>query len=164
MVVSEAARCVLEDYPKIFFACHRRHVRDPKTQQTLSAHQASILDHLDEVEPLGLNALAAHMGVTASTMSLNIDRLVEQGYVVRQRDKADARRVGLRLSAAGTRIKEAQSVLDPDRLNAVLKRLTAKERDDAIRGLGLLARASREHMEQQPREGRWWGESNEDRK
>src|ERR1044071_873974 len=90
MVIAQAVRSVLEDYPKIFFACHRRHVRDDKARRTLSRHQASILDHLDEVEPLSLNALAAHMGVTASTMSLNVDRLVRDGYVLRQRNSTEA--------------------------------------------------------------------------
>ena len=42
---------VLECYPQIYFACHRRHVRDSATRELLSAHQASILDHLDDVEP-----------------------------------------------------------------------------------------------------------------
>ena len=44
---------VLELYPKIFFACHTRHVRDPSTRRVLSAHQASILDHLDAREQIG---------------------------------------------------------------------------------------------------------------
>src|SRR5450755_1930434 len=41
-------------YPRIYFACHLRHVQDERTKQILSAHQASILDHLDEFEPLTL--------------------------------------------------------------------------------------------------------------
>jgi DNA-binding MarR family transcriptional regulator len=90
-------------YPKIFFACHTRHVRDPRSRRILSAHQASILDHLDEREPLPLMDLAKHMGVTPSTMSISIERLVRQGYVVRSRNRTDKRRVSLTLSAAGAR-------------------------------------------------------------
>ena len=52
-------------YPRIYFACHTRHVRDPQTQRLLSRHQARVLDHLDEVDPMTLNGLARHMGVTA---------------------------------------------------------------------------------------------------
>ncbi len=69
-----AAREVMSLYPKIFFACHTRHVRDPQSGRLLSRHQASVLDHLDEVDPITLNGLARHMGVTAGTMSLTIDR------------------------------------------------------------------------------------------
>ena len=68
-------RRLLEAYPRIFFACHTRHVRDPETGGELSAHQASILDHLDEVDAMSMTSLAGHMGVTVATMSLAIDRL-----------------------------------------------------------------------------------------
>ncbi len=74
-----AATDVMSLYPRIYFACHTRHVRDPQTQRTLSRHQASVLDHLDETDPMTLNALAGHMGVTAATMSITVDRLEKKG-------------------------------------------------------------------------------------
>src|SRR5215472_17217846 len=100
-MMAEEIRRVLELYPRVFLACHTRHVRDTRSGRVLSAHQASILDHLDEVEPTGLLELAKHLGVTASTMSLTIDRLVRGGYVRKQADRVDRRRVGLRLTRAG---------------------------------------------------------------
>ena len=145
----EGVRQVMELYPRIYFACHTRHVRDPRTRQILSAHQASILDHLDEQEPLALFDLAKHMGVTPSTMSLNIERLVRRGYVSRERSAEDGRRLKLRLTPAGVRLREAKSVLDPLRVRALLARLTVEQREAGIRGLTLLARAGSEQMEEQ---------------
>src|SRR6185436_12268890 len=101
LTVHEAARQVMALYPRIYFACHTRHVRDPQSQKLLSRHQASILDHLDEIDPTTLNDLARHMGVTAATMSIGIDRLERKGFVVRARDTVDRRRVHLRLTTAG---------------------------------------------------------------
>ena len=149
-----ATRDLLEHYPRIFFACHTRHVRDPASRRVLSAHQASILDHLDEVETTSVMDLARHMGVTASTMSIAIDRLERHGYVLRSRDPRDGRRVNLTLSAAGVRVRDAQSVLDPHRVRAMLARLSDAERADALRGLALLARAAREEMHAQQAAGR----------
>lgn len=146
MQLGDAVRAVLDHYPKIFFACHTRHVRDERQGRTLSAHQAGILDHLDEVEPTGLTDLARHMGVTPSTMSLAVDRLEAQGYMVRERDAGDGRRVNLRLTAAGGRIKEKDKVLDPDLLRGMLKRLLPRELERAVGGLELLARVAREAM------------------
>jgi len=143
----DGVRRVMELYPRIYFACHTRHVRDPRTQRVLSAHMASILDHLDEREPLALLDLAKHMGVTASTMSLQIEKLVRRGYVLRERDARDARRLQLRISQAGVRVREAKSVLDPARVRALLTRLTREEQDAGIAGLALLARAGAEQME-----------------
>jgi len=144
----DAVKQVMELYPRIYFACHTRHVRDPKTQRLLSAHQASILDHLDEREPLTLLDLARHMGVTASTMSLQVERLVRRGYVSRLRAAEDGRRLRLLLTRAGVRVREAKSVLDPDRVRALLSRLTAEDQQAGIRGLTLLAGAGTEQMEE----------------
>ena len=135
---------VLRCYPKIYFACHRRHVRDEATREILSAHQASVLDHLDDVDGTSLLELARHMGVTASTMSLMVDRLERGGYVTRERSKDDGRRVDLRLTAAGVRIKKQQKVLEPELIAAMLERLSERKRAQALRGLELLAEAAGE--------------------
>ena len=141
-------RQVMELYPRIYFACHRRHVRDPKSKRVLSAHQASILDHLDEREPVTLLELARHMGVTASTMSLQVEQLVRKRYVIRERDERDRRRLRLRLSEDGARVREANSVLDGDRVKRMLDRLSDEERAAGTAGLALLARAAREQSEE----------------
>jgi DNA-binding MarR family transcriptional regulator len=133
---------VLDAYPRIYFACHRRHVYDAEQQRLVSAHQASILDHLDPVESTVLTDLAKHMGVTASTMSLAVDRLERNGYVVRERDPADRRRVRIRLTEAGVRVRRANSVLDPALVAEMLAQLPAAERREALRGLQTLARAA----------------------
>jgi len=143
---TDVVREVMKLYPRIFLACHTRHVRDTKAGRVLSARQAGILDHLDEVEPTGLLTLAQHLGVTASTMSLTVDRLVRGGYVQRAADPNDGRRVGIRLTKAGVRIKREKSVLDPERVQAMVQRLSAAERKQAIDGLAILARAADEEM------------------
>lgn len=135
---------VLAAYPRIYFACHTRHVRDPGTGRELSAHQASILSHLDDVDPATVTELAEHMGVTVSTMSLAVKRLVRQGYVTRSADPSDGRVVQLRLTASGVRVKESQTVLDPARVALVVGRLGEGDRARALEGLELLARASDE--------------------
>lgn len=132
----------LRFYPLIYLACHRRHVRDPKTRQTLSLNQAGIIDHLDLLEPTHLHSLAKHMGVTPSTMSLNVDRLEKAGYVRRDRDREDTRRIELRLTEAGNRLKEQQQPLAPELIATLLKRLNPSQRNAALHGLRLLAEAA----------------------
>ena len=150
--IGAAMTAVMTLYPRIYFACHTRHVRDPQTQRLLSRHQASILDHLDELEPTTVMDLAGHMGVTAATMSLSVDRLERKGYVVRLKDAKDRRRVHVRLTSAGVRMREANSVLDPTRVEALVARLTDDERTQAVEGLGLLARAAQEQMHEGTRQ------------
>ena len=76
---------------------------------------------------MSMTELAGHMGVTVATMPVAIDRLERKGY---------ARRA----------VREAKSVLDPVRVDQVLKQLSSADRVTALRGLDLLARASNRHM------------------
>jgi DNA-binding MarR family transcriptional regulator len=117
-------------------------VYDAEQRRLVSAHQASILDHLDIVESTVLSDLAKHMGVTASTMSLAVDRLERNGYVVRERDAVDRRRVRVRLTEDGVRVRRANSVLDPALVAEMLEQLPANERRLALQGLQSLARAA----------------------
>jgi DNA-binding MarR family transcriptional regulator len=137
----------MQSYPKIYFACHTRHVQDEKTNQRISGHQASILDHLDELDPTSMLTLAGHMGVTASTMSLTIDRLVRAGYVTRDRDAVDARKVALRLTKDGARLKERKSVLDRNLVAAMLGGMKPRERSAGLAGLEMLAKAAAQFVE-----------------
>ena len=145
--MQDGVRQLMTFYPQIYFACHTRHVRDPRAHRVLSAHQASVLDHLDEIEATNLRTLAAHMGVTASTMSITINRLVRQKYVVRKRAAHDARQVQLVLTRAGVRIKSEKSVLDPTLVRNLLEQLPPEERRQALHGLGLLAQAAHRAMQ-----------------
>jgi DNA-binding MarR family transcriptional regulator len=142
LVTAADVAAVLDAYPRIYFACHRRHVYDAEQRRLVSAHQASVLDHLDPIESTVLSDLAKHMGVTASTMSLAIDRLERNGYVTRQRDATDRRRVRLRLTDAGERVRRANSVLDPALVAEMLEQLPSAQRREALRGLQALARAA----------------------
>ncbi|MGH9831282.1 MAG: MarR family winged helix-turn-helix transcriptional regulator [Blastocatellia bacterium] len=134
-------------YPRIFMACHTRHVMDSRTGKELSDHQASVLDHLDEVEPTSLAELAKHMGVTSSTMSIAVDRLLRSGYVSRERADQDGRRICIRLTESGARIRREKSVLDPRLVGSMLEHLSQKEQKQAVAGLRLLATASMQLME-----------------
>ncbi len=148
MDVRSASDALMRLYPRIYFACHRRHVRDPgPSKRVVSAHAASILDHLDTVEAMTVSALAAHMGVTASTMSLALDRLESHGYVRRRADRVDARRVGVVVTAAGDRVRKANSVLDPELVDELMKDMSPEDRAAAIHGLALVADAARSKSE-----------------
>ena len=80
MSIDQDARRLMKFYPKVFFACHTRHVRDAKTDE-LVAQQVRILEHLDDLDGTPLCTLAEHLGVTPSTLSLTVDRLERKGYV-----------------------------------------------------------------------------------
>ena len=139
MVDAQIAR-LLEAYPAIYLACHRRHVRDDETGEIVTAHQASILDHLDTREPTTLSQLAEHLGIGRSAMSIQVSRLKRRGFVRRGAIYGDRRKAGLTLTTAGNRITEQNTVLDPRLVAALLTSIPQPEREAALQGMELLAR------------------------
>lgn len=97
----------------------------------VTMQQAKIL-HLVGVEPgIGVTGLAAHLGVSLSTVSGAVERLVELGLIERQEDPTDRRHVGITLSAAGRDVVDRFRDINARTFAQLLRRL-----DDAeLRGL-----------------------------
>lgn len=149
-MVSAEMKRLMHSYPKIYLACHRRHLRDDESGRVLTQHQAGILDHLETEEPIILSELARHMSVTESTMSINVAKLRRKGYVKRLRDRNDRRRTALTLTAAGARVKEQNSVLDPDLVIELLSLMNPEDLHSALQGMELLAQAAEKLMSTRP--------------
>lgn len=133
-------------YPQIYLACHKRHTRASSTAYRLSARDSSILVHLSETVPVTPTELAAHLGVRRSTLSAAIHRLGRLGYLRRSLMPRDRRTVALTLTPQGAEAMAATSVLDSERVDAVLTRLSRNQRKRALEGLVLLAEASKKTM------------------
>jgi DNA-binding MarR family transcriptional regulator len=133
---------VLGAYPRILFACRAREVRDKESGARLTQHQGQILSHLDVDDPMMVTELAEYMGVTASTMSLNLKRLEGGGFITRERDPQDRRVMNVVLTPAGRSMSDAATLLDPDRVDAMLNGLRPEDRRRALDGLALLADAA----------------------
>ncbi|HSH38068.1 MAG TPA: MarR family transcriptional regulator [Chthoniobacterales bacterium] len=131
-------------YPQIYLACHVDHVRASSTEWRLSSRDSSILSHLDSEGGMSPKALAAHLNVAASTLSAAIAELVELDYISSDPLQSDKRRRELRLTQKGEEAMAGTSVLDAERVAALLKRLSDPECEAALEGLRLLGRAARE--------------------
>jgi DNA-binding MarR family transcriptional regulator len=139
-------------YPAIFLACHRQHVREDGGGHSVTERQASVLDHLDERRPTTLSKLAEHMGVSRSTMSITVWRLVRGGYVTRRKSLQDGRSVALTLTRSGARVRDENAVLNPELVRQILRKMRADEAEVALRGIECLARYARIVLRQRKRE------------
>jgi DNA-binding MarR family transcriptional regulator len=144
MTSNDPVRDVQTWYPQIYLACHVDHKRPKTTRSGISPRESSLLAHLDPRVPATPAELARHLGVGAPSLSAMLKRLARLGYVVQHRDPNDARRREVRLTPAGASAMSESSVLEADRVQALLKRLTPAECTRALDGLALLARAARE--------------------
>lgn len=138
MNLKEALIRVQSAYPRIYLACHTRHQNARTTPHKLSQRDATLLAHLDERQPLSQAALGRHIGVAKSTLSEALSGLEKLGYVARA---PNGRGVLLIRTPAGTQAMSQGSVLESRRLRQLLGALSGSERQAAIEGIELLARA-----------------------
>ena len=140
--MADHVRRVQRAYPQLYLACHVDHTTR-RRDHGLSDRDSSVLAHLDELSPVGAGVLARHLGVGPSTVTEAIDRLAAKGLVERTRR---GRRVELRITRAGIELMQASSVLDAERVGAMVAAVPARNRAAAVRGLELLADAARRLM------------------
>lgn len=128
-------------YPQVYLACHARHSRSRSNEHRLSERDHSVLAHLSMETGRRLRDLAKHVGIGLPTLSESIQRMERLGYVARSRASSDRRALAVTLTERGARALQGTSVLDTQRLQRVLARLSDRERKSVIRGLELLGRA-----------------------
>lgn len=142
-MVDPRMRRLLDAYPAIFLACHRRHVRSDESGRYLSEHQASVLDHLDRKRSTTLSKLAEHMGVGRSAMSIMVSRLERAGFVTRGRATSDRRCADITLTDAGSKIREQNTILDPELVEELFRLMRRDQIEHALGGLEMFAHAAR---------------------
>ena len=137
----QAITTLVEQYSSIFLSCRSRHTAtdgDP----ALTNQQEHVLTHLDENEGTTLLHLSQQIGVTPATMFYHVDRLVKKGFVLRVQATEDRREVSLRLTASGAKVLAAKSLLDPERVGALLDQLNEDELETVLQGFAILGRAA----------------------
>jgi DNA-binding MarR family transcriptional regulator len=107
----------------------------------LTTSQLKVLFLLYSAESASMGRLAASLGVTLSTVTGIVDRLVEHGMVIREEDPHDRRLVVCRATDQGVAVAERLNDAGNSRLRAVLDRLSLAELRCVVEGLQLLTDA-----------------------
>lgn len=138
--LAEQVRAVQMAYPQIWFACHREH-RGRAEGDGVTDHEAGVLMHLAALPAQTPTLIAKHLGVGRPALSAQLKRLQALG-LIHATPGRDARERLLHLSEAGAKLAAARSPLEAARVGALLQVLSPLDRDAAVRGLQLLARAA----------------------
>ena len=93
----------------------------------ISGAQHFVLQRLADAPALSLNDLAARTLTHKSSVSVVVRRLVERGFVRRQRSPADGRSIELTLTPAGRRALERAPDSAQNRMLAALRRFPPRQ-------------------------------------
>lgn len=102
--------------------------RAVQSELGLSGAQLFVIHVLAKAPALSLSELADRTRTDQSSVSVVVSRLVEAGYVTRERDSRDARRLVLNLTRNGRVVAEKSSPVAQEQILEVLDRLHAADR------------------------------------
>jgi DNA-binding MarR family transcriptional regulator len=103
--------------------------------------QLRALTMLRELQPASLVQLAEGIGVTPSTTSRLVDRLVAAGYVERRTSPESRRQIELRLSPDGESTLDRYDRLRVTGMNAALEQIPGDRRGAVLEALAEFAAA-----------------------
>jgi DNA-binding MarR family transcriptional regulator len=113
----------------------------------LTVAQSATLEVLRAEGPLRLAALGRRLGITPSTLTRNLARLLEARLVTRDSDPDDSRAATVALTAAGRRAAEEVERREQAFARSILDRLPADRQDAVLESLSELLLAVREATE-----------------
>jgi DNA-binding MarR family transcriptional regulator len=123
-------------YSRVWAALHKPD--DPD----LTQHERQFLHHIPLTGSASLTELARHLGLPKSSASVIVKSLAQRGFLTRERELADERRLRIELTDEGRARVKGDTVLEPTRTAAALDRLPDRQRAALLRALEALARAA----------------------
>ncbi|MFV5314396.1 MarR family winged helix-turn-helix transcriptional regulator [Priestia megaterium] len=109
-------------WTSIYYHLHYTH-QEKITHQTIR-----LLQHIDKSSAVGIREIADYLTISHNTASEHVKRSIEKGYVYKNRDIQDERKVILHLTEAGKDILKRNSSLDEEKILAILREMTASEK------------------------------------
>lgn len=102
--------------------------RASQTELGLSAAQLFVVQELGKTPAISLSDLAERTRTDQSSVSVVVSRLVEAGFVSRDRDRRDARRLVLNLTKTGRAVADKSPPVAQEKILEALDRLPPAER------------------------------------
>lgn len=113
-------------------------------EKGLSMSVIGTLHHLRKDDPIGVSGLGEHLGVSSAAASQMLDRLVEEGLIVRSEDPDDRRMKRISLTDKGRRILDESVDARLSWLKDLGGRFTEEEKEQLTAALRLMIDKARQ--------------------
>ncbi|NIV34572.1 MAG: MarR family transcriptional regulator [Anaerolineae bacterium] len=121
-----------------------RHLLCYARDHGLSMSQLGALFHIHRMGHSGVTDLGEHLGVSSPAASQMLDRLVEQGLILRTEDPSDRRAKQIVLTEEGLRVLQESMPARQNWLHELAGALSDSEKASATEALEILAERARQ--------------------
>ena len=104
----------------------------------LARHHFMILKMLQENEKFYVTEIVHSLGITKPQMTASVDKLLKLGFIEREADTKDRRKIFISLTKEGSLITEKITIRIKERFHEDIKVLTQNDLDELERGLKVL--------------------------
>lgn len=100
---------------------------DGKLTKDLTITEIHTIDAIGYREKNPMSVVAARLDITLATLTIAVNKLVEKGYIERERDAADKRKVLISLTTEGRKVFRAHRMFHKKMVDEALADLTPEE-------------------------------------
>ena len=127
----------INDYfTDIYFHLH------PQQQEAISHQSVRVLQTIQKKKDVMIRDIAEQLSISHNTASEHVKKLVQNGWVLKERSEDDQRKVYLHLTDGGATILKKNTELDEEKLQQALSKLSVSEREQIREAFRLLSEVS----------------------
>ncbi len=105
----------------------------------LSMSEIHVLEAVEKVEPSTMTNIANKLGITVGSLTVSVNTLYQKGYVSRERDTEDRRKVVIGLQPKAEEVLEIHNDFHNDMINSIFNDLKIDEDELLIESLRKLS-------------------------
>lgn len=124
-------------FTDIYFKLH------PVHQGSISHQSVRVLQMVHKKQWVMIRDIAEHLSISHNTASEHVKKLVSNGWLYKERNEKDQRIVYLHLTKLGLDTLKTNTELDEVKLQAVLNKLSDKQRIQVVKAFQLLSEVSK---------------------
>lgn len=132
------AQFINEAWTDLYYYLHYQH-EESLTHQNIRCMQA-----VKKNKDATIQFLSDALQVTHHTASEHVKRLIQKGYLKKERSLQDKRIVYVKLTGLGEAVLKRNTELDEEKLQTILERISAEERQKIIEAFSLLRKEAKD--------------------
>ncbi|WP_377915014.1 MarR family winged helix-turn-helix transcriptional regulator [Bacillus songklensis] len=121
----------------LYYYLHYKH------EESLTHQNIRCMQTIEKNKRVTIQLLSEVMGISHNTASEHIKRLMQKGYVQKERNLEDKRIVQVKLTTPGKEALKRNTELDEQKLQVILERLSVEDQAQVLKAFELLSKEAR---------------------